>query len=154
VNVAEAPRDRAVGAELPPLEVDVTTTLIVTGAIASRDFYAGHHDRDFARKMGSEDVFMNVMTANGLVSRYITDWAGPTARLTRMKLRLGAPNYPGDRMVLRGVIAAVAEEADELRLVIDVVGTNGIGDHVRGDVALTISINGDRDSAQRLASAD
>jgi acyl dehydratase len=136
--------DLSVGAELPPLEIDVTTTLIVSGAIASRDFYAGHHDREFARRMGSDDVFMNVMTANGLVSRFVTDWAGPTARLTRMRLRLGAPNYPGDRMTLRGTVTAADREGGGLRLVIEVVGANSIGEHVRGEVALITSTNHDR----------
>lgn len=139
MKAIQAPPDLSVGAELPPLEIDVTSTLIVTGAIASRDFYAGHHDRAFAQRMGSDDVFMNVMTASGLVSRFLTDWAGPGARLTRIRLRLGAPNYPGDRMVLRGTVSAADRDGDEWNLVVDVVGVNSIGDHVRGAVALKLS---------------
>ena len=42
-----------VGDEVTPLDVPVTTTLIVAGAIASRDYMPVHHDRDFANSQGS-----------------------------------------------------------------------------------------------------
>ena len=38
----------AVGDELPPFDLPVTSTVIVAGAIASRDFMPAHHDRQFA----------------------------------------------------------------------------------------------------------
>ena len=39
---------------------------------------------------------MNILTTNGLVGRYVTDWAGPGGgcRGGRHPAR-GAPNYPG-----------------------------------------------------------
>lgn len=45
--------DIYVGDEVTPLEIPVTTTMIVAGAIASRDFMPVHHDRDYANKQGS-----------------------------------------------------------------------------------------------------
>ena len=35
------------------------------------------------RPQGMQDVFMNILTTNGLVGRYVTDWAGPDARVRR-----------------------------------------------------------------------
>ena len=67
-------RDIDVGDEVTPLEIPVTTTVIVAGAIASRDYMPVHHDRDFAKKQGSPDVFMNILTSNGLCVRFLTDW--------------------------------------------------------------------------------
>ena len=43
----------SVGDELDPLVIDVTATLIVAGAIATRDFMPAHHDRDFANAQGA-----------------------------------------------------------------------------------------------------
>ena len=40
--------DIEVGDEVTPHEIPVTTTMIVAGAIASRDFMPVHHDRDYA----------------------------------------------------------------------------------------------------------
>ena len=46
---------------------------------------------------------MNILSTNGIVGRYVTDWSGPGAVLTDVKIRLGAPNYPDDTMTLTGI---------------------------------------------------
>ncbi|MEU5594066.1 MaoC family dehydratase [Streptomyces sp. NPDC020298] len=122
------------GAQLPPLEIPITRTLIVAGAIASRDYQDVHHDPELARRRGSPDVFMNILTTNGLVGRYITDHFGPTAVLRKVSIRLGAPNYPGDTMVLSGTVEEVAGTTATVR----VVGENGIGRHVTGTVTVIV----------------
>ena len=82
------------GDELPTLVLPITRTLIVSGAIASRDYQDVHHDAVLAKERGSKDIFMNILTTNGLVGRYVTDWSGPASRLSEVNIRLGAPNYP------------------------------------------------------------
>ncbi|MFH9938562.1 acyl dehydratase [Streptomyces murinus] len=125
---------RPAGSELPPLEIPLTRTLIVAGAIASRDYQDVHHDPELARAKGSPDVFMNILTTNGLVGRYITDHFGPTAILRKVAIRLGIPNYPGDTMVLTGRIERVDGDTATVR----VVGANGLGTHVTGTVTVTV----------------
>ncbi|MGW0497864.1 MaoC family dehydratase [Streptomyces sp. NPDC003007] len=122
------------GDRLPPLEIPVTRTLIVAGAIASRDYQDVHHDPDLARQKGSPDIFMNILTTNGLVGRYITDHFGPRAVLRRVAIRLGAPNHPGDTMVLTGTV----EEVDGDTATVRVVGANGLGTHVTGTVTVRV----------------
>lgn len=122
------------GDRLPPLEIPVTRTLIVAGAIASRDYQDVHHDPDLARQQGSPDIFMNILTTNGLVGRYITDHFGPRAELRRVAIRLGAPNHPGDTMVLTGTV----EEVDGDTATVRVVGANGLGEHVTGTVTVRV----------------
>ncbi|MEU9454680.1 MaoC family dehydratase [Streptomyces sp. NPDC048277] len=126
-----------VGTELPPLEIPVTRTLIVAGAIASRDYQDVHHDAELARQKGSPDVFMNILTTNGLVGRYITDCFGPTAELRKVAIRLGAPNYPGDTMVLTGRIEELDETAGTAT--VRVIGANAIGKHVTGTVTVAFT---------------
>ncbi|MER8005378.1 MaoC family dehydratase [Streptomyces sp. NPDC094149] len=122
------------GEKLPPLAIPITRTLIVAGAIASRDYQDVHHDAELARRKGSPDIFMNILTTNGLVGRYITDHFGPRAVLRRVAIRLGAPNHPGDTMVLTGTV----EHVDGDTVTVRVVGANGIGDHVTGTVTVTV----------------
>ncbi|KOG30200.1 MaoC family dehydratase [Streptomyces resistomycificus] len=122
------------GDALPALEIPITRTLVVAGAIASRDYQDVHHDAELARQKGSPDIFMNILTTNGLVGRYITDHFGPRAVLRSVAIRLGAPNHPGDTMVLTGAIEAVAGDTATVR----VVGTNAIGRHVTGTVTVTL----------------
>lgn len=126
--------DVEVGDELPPLEVPLTRTLIVATAIASRDYQDVHHDPTLAQRRGSKDIFMNILTTNGFVGRFITDWAGPDAVLKKVAIRLGAPNYPGDTMRLTGSVAAKHGGQVE----VNVRGANSLGDHVTGTVTLEL----------------
>jgi len=122
----------AVGDALPELVIDITPSLIVAGAIASRDYQNVHHDKDAAQALGSPDIFMNILTTNGLVGRFVTDWSGPHARLKKVSIRLGAPNFPGDRMRLTGEVLAVDRE--RCRFEIAIKGENRLGFHVTGSV--------------------
>lgn len=126
------------GDALPPLEIPVTRTLIVAGAIASRDYQDVHHDAEAARLKGSPDIFMNILTTNGLVGRYLTDHFGPTAVLRRLAIRLGAPNHPGDTLVLTGTVEEVAQAPDGDTLTVRVVGANGLGHHVTGTATVEL----------------
>jgi acyl dehydratase len=128
--------DVNVGDELPPLVVPLTRTLIVATAIASRDYQDVHHDPELARERGSEDIFMNILSTNGFVGRFITDWAGPDATLKRVAIRLGAPNYPGDTMTMTGTVTAKDDDAGAVE--VSVRGTNRRGDHVTGTVVLSL----------------
>src|SRR2546422_8030005 len=127
--------DVAVGDELPPLEVPLTKTLIVATAIASRDYQDVHHDPGLAEVRGSPDIFMNILSTNGFVGRFITDWSGPDAVLKSVKIRLGAPNYPGDTMTMTGKV----EKKEGGLIEVSVRGANKLGDHVAGTVTLELS---------------
>jgi acyl dehydratase len=124
-----------VGDELPPLVLDITPTMIVATAIATRDYQDVHHDRDLAQQKGSKDIFMNILTTNGFVGRFITDWTGPEAILKKVAIRLGAPNYPYDTMTLTG---RVTDKRGDGTLDVEVRGANSLGDHVTGTVTLEL----------------
>jgi len=126
----------SVGDELPVFVLPVTTTVIVSGAIASRDFMPAHHDPDFARAQGAPHMFMNILTTNGYVARYVTDWAGPEARLRNIKIRLGAPAIPGKPLRFSGRVEKVDEDRDERVIEVSVRAANDLGDHATGTVLL------------------
>ena len=75
--------------------IDVTATVVVAGAIATRDFMPVHHDRDYAQAQGAPDIFMNILSDTGYCSRFLTDWAGPEAMVRKLAIRLGVPVHPG-----------------------------------------------------------
>lgn len=126
--------DVEVGQELPPLDIVLTRTLITATAIASRDYQEVHHDPSIAVERGSQDIIMNILTTNGFVGRYITDWAGPNTFITSVKVRLGVPNYPGETMKMRGKVTAVA--GNDVTVV--VTGSNSMGDHVTATVEIAL----------------
>lgn len=94
-----------VGDQLPPLRVAVSATTVVMGASATRDWQPQHHDHVWAtQRAGTRDIFMNTPTQAGWISRYVTDWCGPAARLGRMAFRMKSTICPGDAMVINGIV--------------------------------------------------
>lgn len=124
------------GESLPAEDIPVTTRLIVAGAIATRDYQNVHHDSQAAREAGTQDVFMNILTTNGLIGRYVTDWAGPHARIRRIAVKLGVPNFPGDTMTLSGQVESI--DPEEFTVTVRVSGTNQLGEHVGGAVSVIL----------------
>jgi acyl dehydratase len=127
----------SVGDKLPPATIDITTGLVVCGALATRDFEPVHHDKAAARATGLPDVFMNILTSQGLMTRYATDWSGPEAIVRSLDIRLGAPNVPGMVMTITGEVKAKNEETGIVD--IEVLGENNIwGMHMQGTVQLEL----------------
>ena len=94
---------------------------------------------------------MNILSTNGIVGRYVTDWSGPGAVLTDVNIRLGAPNYPDDTMTLSGSVTAKDEAvgADGKGGVeVTLRGANGLGDHVTGTVRLLLPSRGTGSDSQ------
>jgi hypothetical protein len=131
-----------VGTKLPELSLYGDPTFIVSTAIATRDYQDVHHDRDKAQAKGSTDIFVNILTDTGLVQRYITDWAGPTALIKSIGLRLGVPWYAYDTVTFKGEVTAVEDGLITLKI----VGSNSLGDHVIANATLTIGSSRERSS--------
>ncbi len=130
----------AVGDELPPFELPVTSTVIVAGAIASRDFMPAHHDAEFARAQGAPDVFMNILTTNGYVARFVSDWAGPEAMIRSIKIRLGSPAIPGKPLRFSGQVTQTTHEGDECVIEVAIRAANDLGDHATGSVVVSLPV--------------
>jgi len=125
-----------VGDALPPLEVPLTRTLIVSTAIATRDYQVVHHDPTIAAERGSKDIIMNILTSNAFTGRFVTDWAGPDAFIRSVKIRLGAPNYPGDTMQVTGSVTAIDDTTKTVTVAVK--GSNSLGDHMNATVEVTL----------------
>lgn len=135
--------DVDVGDELPTLVLPITRTLIVSGALASRDYQDVHHDPELAQARGSKDIFMNILTTNGLVGRYVTDWSGPRSKLSEVNIRLGAPNYPDCVMTLTGSVidkGPMATDGQSGVVTVDIRGANKLGDHVTGTIKVVLPL--------------
>ena len=122
--------------ELPPLSVPITATLITATAIATRDYENVHHDLEATRKLGSPHIFMNILTTNGFCQRFIEEAFGPECIFKDLKIKLGAPNYPGDTMKFSGQVAAKSD-ADKT-IEISFKGSNSMGSHVTGSAKVQL----------------
>ena len=122
------------GDVIPSWALPLTPTTIVSTAIATRDWQDVHHDRDVAQAAGSKDIFMNILTTNGLVEKFVADWAGHDVEIKGIAIRLGAPAHPYDTLTFTGSVSSVENGI----ATIDVTGTVSLGDHVTGTVKVAV----------------
>jgi acyl dehydratase len=132
-------QDINVGDEVTPLDIPVTATVIVAGAIASHDFMPVHHDPEFAKKQGAPNVFMNILTTNGLCVRFLTDWAGPQAMVTKLAIRLGVPAFPNHPLRFTRKVTDKSEGVGGEGFVeVAFKGPNSLGDHASGTATISL----------------
>ena len=74
--------------------------------------------------------------------RYVTDWAGPEARIKSIALKLGAPNFAGDVMTLSGAVVGKSEADGEGLVDVRVSGANSLGEHVGATVRFSLPTGG------------
>ena len=119
------------GDALPPLSYDVTSTTVVLGALAARDFRPMHHDYHFAtERNGVRDIFLNTTSDAAFFERYVTDWTGPAGRLGRLGFNMRSPVFPGDTMVISGTVRSTSTDHTGCGWV-DVDFALRVGDDVR-----------------------
>jgi len=127
--IPAAEEDDSRGELLPDVVLPVTLRLCVHDASATRDYFPGHHDRDYARAQRVRDAFLNTMFFHGFVDRVVTDWTGPAATIRRRRLRMLAPICIGDTIRTRSRVEARrregAEEIVEVR--VEVRAEHGLG---------------------------
>lgn len=127
--------DIQVGECLPTLELPIGLTDVVAMAVATRDFHPVHHDVEHARSLGHPSVFLNILSSNALVERFVSEWAGSDARLVSVRIKLGVPTYAGDCLVMKGEVSARAGDGGRW-VEVAVSGTSARGTHVSGAVRL------------------
>jgi len=110
------------GDTLPELHMPITFTRAVYLASATRDFSPQHSNRDYAKQRSkTRDVFVNTPFNMGMVSRLLTDWAGPQSIVRRLKVAMRGNVCAGDEMIITGTVVAKYEAEGEHRVDVDVM---------------------------------
>lgn len=103
-----------VGALLPSLFMPITVTRCVMLASATRDFAPHHHNRQYAQdQVQARDMFLNTPFNLGMLSRFVTDWAGPLGRVRRLRLAMGKNICAGDDMTIGGRVIRKYVDGDD-----------------------------------------
>lgn len=132
------PADIAVGDALKPMNIPLTHTIVTCTAIASMDFMPVHHDKDYALAQFAPDAFLNILSSNGFVSRFLTDWAGPEAWVKKINVKLGVPAVPHQVLRFTGEVLNKTREGDEWLIEVSVQAANDSGNHVTGTATITL----------------
>lgn len=131
-----------VGDELPALAITLTPTVVVAGAIASRDFMPVHHDRDYADAQGAPNIFTNILTDTGFCSRFLTDWAGPETMIKRMAIRLGLPAFAGSTLTYTGAVTGKSQGDGEGLVEVAFQAVTEMGEHLSGTAVVSLPSKG------------
>ena len=132
--------DINVGDEVTPMDIELTHTIVASTAIASMDYMPVHHDKDYALSQGAPDIFMNILTTNGYMARFVTDWAGPEAMVRNIKIRLGVPAIPDQVLRFSGEVLSKENVDGECLIEVSAKAANDMGDHASGTVTLSLPL--------------
>jgi hypothetical protein len=72
------------------------------------------------------------------VTRYVTDWAGPTAVVQRLAIRLGGPAVPGLPLHFTGAVTDQRVVDGRQAIEVTLRAANDLGDHATGTVEITL----------------
>jgi hypothetical protein len=132
--------DIKVGDAIKPMDIKLTHTIVTATAIASMDFMPVHHDKDYALSQFAPDAFLNILSSNGFVSKFLTDWAGPETWVKKINVKLGVPAVPHQVLRFSGEVLAKNIVGDECVIDVSVKASNDIGDHVTGTATITLPV--------------
>ncbi len=119
--------------QLPRASITLDRLGVIACTTACNDFRAGHYDPDLARAIGMRDIFTDIPTSAGLAARYVTDWAGPRARLLELDVALGVPFCAGDTLMLTG---SASPPSPDRAVTVAVRGHTDHGRHLRATAVL------------------
>ena len=91
---------------VPALAIPVTWTLCTQLTAATRDYFPGHHDPDYAKGQGVSNPYPNTGYYCGLIDRVALEWADFDATLVRRVLRMFTPAPIGETLRVSGKVAS------------------------------------------------
>lgn len=103
--------DVTVGEQLPEVALPLTVYRLVMAAGSNRDFNSIHHNSEYARSTGAEEMYANTSFLMSSWERLIRDWCGSTGRIRAIRgFRMRAFNYVGTTMRVLGEVTAMRVE--------------------------------------------
>lgn len=96
--------DVNVGDELPGFGYKLTWTEMVKQVSGSQDFYAVHHDPEFARSGGHKDIFYNTGWTRANLYRLLSDFAGPEGWVQKLHFEMRRMNRPNNTIQVKGKV--------------------------------------------------
>lgn len=137
-----SPADLEVGTALPERRFGPQTcTDIVRYQGASGDFNPIHHDDEFARSAGMPGVFSVGMLQAGYLGTYCVELFGPES-VRRISVRFAEQVWPGDELICRGAISAIAPTDDGRSVELDLsIGRIGGGVAVSASATVVLGVD-------------
>ena len=105
------PQQIGVGQSLPEQAHTFTEVDLVAYGAATWDWHRLHYDKAHAQSMQLPGVLIDGQAFGAVFAREAMRWAGPTAFIQRMGLKMKSMAFAGDHLVARGHVTAIDERA-------------------------------------------
>ena len=92
------------GDVLPTFTELLDVERVVASATATRTFFGGHIDLEYARSQGRSHIYMATGPIVGLLDRFVTDWAGPLSFLRKRSVKMVDSLYAGATIRIDGTV--------------------------------------------------
>ncbi len=102
---------------LPGFSMPLDWTTMALQVHGSQDWSRIHHDPDYARDSGHDDIFYNTGWTAGMLGRALTDWAGLEGWVCKLSFQMRGMNMNGDTVSSKGVVTDKYVDDDGQHLV-------------------------------------
>ena len=115
------------GDKLPELKLHMSFRRVIQDVAGTRDFFPGHHEPEYAKKQNVKDIYINTMFFQGLIDRFVTDWAGPETFIRKRKIQMQVSVCAGDDAIVNGQVTKKWEEDGQKLVQIELAVMNQEG---------------------------
>jgi len=130
------------GDKVPDLLMPITVTRCAFMASASRDFAPQHHNTWYCHnKSRTREMFLGTHFNLGMLSRFMTDYGGPTSTVRRMQLQMMRTIGAGEDYMMSGVITKKWEKDGESLVDMDITIDTELGPGYRCSGTLALPRN-------------
>ena len=113
------PQQIRIGQPLPEQAHTFTEVDLVAYGAATWDWHRLHYDKAHAQSMQLPGVLIDGQAFGAVFAREAMRWAGPTAFIQRMGLKMKSMAFAGDHLVARGHVTAIEKRAGQWVVQID-----------------------------------
>ena len=106
--------DVAVGHDLPVVVKNASRAQLFLYSAATWNPHRIHYDRDYAAVEGFTDVIVHGPLQGAWLTQYLTDWAGPQARLLAASWQHRGSAFPDTDYELHGRVVAVDNDTGDV----------------------------------------
>jgi acyl dehydratase len=116
------------GAVLPEVQFHVSYAKVLGLALASWDFFPGHHDPEYARSQGQKEIYLNTMALAGFLDRIVLEWAGSHWWLQKRTMQIVKSVYAGDTLVGEGTVVGKSDCGASPSIAVELTASNQAGE--------------------------
>ena len=114
-----------IGDELPKMKKQASEAELFLYSAASFNPHRIHYDRAYANFEGHDDLVVHGPLQGSWLTQFVTDWAGPRARLLSIEWQNRASAFVGDELIFAGTVTAIDQANTSVELEINEKNIDG-----------------------------